>query len=46
MLTKNQIIQGTIIDITSEGYGVLKHEGIPVFVPYTVINEEVEINFE
>ncbi|MBR3839984.1 MAG: class I SAM-dependent RNA methyltransferase, partial [Erysipelotrichales bacterium] len=43
MLNKNEIIQETIIDITNEGYGVLKHDGFPVFVPYTVINEEVEI---
>ena len=43
MLKKNEIIQGTIIDITSEGYGVLKYDGFPVFVPYTVINEEVEV---
>lgn len=43
MLTKNSIIQGIITDITSEGHGVLKYDRFPVFVPYTVCGEEVEV---
>ena len=35
MLIKNQDVELDIIDISSEGNGVGKHEGFTVFVPFT-----------
>ena len=43
MLVKNQVVQGSIVDITNEGYGVLKIDNFPIFVPYTVVDEVVEV---
>lgn len=43
MVKKNAIIQGEIIDITNEGYGVLKVEGFPIFIPFTCLGEVVEV---
>ncbi len=40
---KNQIITARITGITSEGQGVAKPEGFPVFVPYTAIGDLAEI---
>lgn len=37
MLKKNEIIRLEISGMTNEGNGVGKHEGIAVFVPFTVI---------
>ncbi len=42
-MNKNDIVSGRIIDITNEGYGVLKVDTFPIFVPYTAINEVVEV---
>ncbi|MBE6114871.1 MAG: 23S rRNA (uracil(1939)-C(5))-methyltransferase RlmD [Erysipelotrichaceae bacterium] len=43
MLKKNDVVRETIIDITNEGYGVIKVEGFPVFVPDSCIGEVCEI---
>lgn len=43
MLKKNQVVSGTIEDITNEGYGVLKIDGFPIFIPYTCLHELVEV---
>ena len=36
-------LTGTCIDYTHDGKGVVKHEGLPIFVPYLLIGEEAEI---
>lgn len=40
-LNKNDIINLKIIDLSTEGFGVGKHEGMTVFVPLTAIGDEV-----
>ena len=42
MLKKNEIIRLEISGMTNEGNGVGKHEGIAVFVPFTVIGDIIE----
>lgn len=42
MLKKNEIIRLEISGMTNEGNGVGKHEGIAVFVPFTVIGDVIE----
>ena len=39
MLSKNQIVELEITDITNEGNGVGKYEGIAVFVPLTAVGD-------
>ncbi|MBJ7448814.1 MAG: class I SAM-dependent RNA methyltransferase [Parachlamydiales bacterium] len=34
-------LQGVVSDIAFGGYGVIKHEGMVVFVPYTMMNEKI-----
>jgi 23S rRNA (uracil1939-C5)-methyltransferase len=41
MLQKNDIITLTILRITSEGFGIGKHEGMAVFVPYTAVGDTI-----
>ena len=36
-------IQGICTDYTHDGKGVIKHEGLPIFVPYLLMGEEAEI---
>lgn len=43
MLTKNQVCTAEITDITSEGSGVCRIDGIAVFVPDTAIGDTAEI---
>ena len=42
MLSKNQIIPLEITDITSEGNGVGRYEGMAVFVPMTAIGDIID----
>lgn len=39
MLKKNEIIQLEIVDVTNEGNGVGKYEGMTVFVPMTAVRD-------
>ncbi len=43
MLNKNQICQGVITDISSEGNGVCRIDGMAVFVPDTAIGDVLDI---
>lgn len=43
MLKKNDGIQARVVDVTSEGYGVVKVDNFPIFVPYTCLNELVDV---
>ncbi|MDE6060578.1 MAG: 23S rRNA (uracil(1939)-C(5))-methyltransferase RlmD [Clostridia bacterium] len=40
-LIVGDIIQGTVSDFGSDGEGVIKLDGFPIFVPYTIKGEEV-----
>lgn len=42
-MKKNDIVQGTCIDYTNEGLGIVKIDGFPVFVKNLLIGEEAEI---
>ena len=42
-MEKNQEIIIEITDITSEGSGVGKYDGIVVFVPLTAVNDTVKV---
>lgn len=42
-MTSNRHIKGVCIDYTHDGKGVIKHEGLPIFVPYLLMGEEAEI---
>ena len=42
MLKKNEIVRLEISGMTNEGNGVGKHEGIAVFVPFTVIGDVID----
>ena len=44
MLKKNEIIRLEISGMTNEGNGVGKHEGIAVFVPFTVDRKSTRLN--
>ena len=39
MLVKNQILSLEIIDLSSDGNGIAKHEGVVVFVPMTAVGD-------
>ena len=39
---KNQIVRISITDITAEGAGVGKYEGMAVFVPLTAVGDEID----
>lgn len=41
-MQKNEIIEIEITDITSEGNGVGRHEGMAVFVPQTAVGDVIE----
>lgn len=43
MFRKNQILEGTVVDLTSEGAGVVKIEGYPFFVEGVLPGERVQI---
>ena len=43
MIKKNEQYEAEIVDITNEGYGVAKIDGIPVFVNDTICGEIVEL---
>jgi len=43
MLKKNDIITCEIVDYTSEGNGVARHENIVIFVPFTAVGDLCEI---
>lgn len=42
-MTKNQIVTLSITDITAEGAGVGKYEGMAVFVPHTAIGDTASV---
>ncbi|MGB4984595.1 MAG: 23S rRNA (uracil(1939)-C(5))-methyltransferase RlmD [Erysipelotrichaceae bacterium] len=42
-MVKNDILIGTAVDYTSEGFGVVKIDGFPVFVKGLLVNEEAKI---
>ena len=42
-MKKNDIIKLEITDVTHEGSGVGKYDGMAVFVPYTIVGERVRI---
>ena len=41
-IKKNDIKTGTVQDLTHEGHGVVKIDRYPIFVPYALIDEEIE----
>lgn len=41
-IQKNDIKDGKVIDLTHEGHGVVKIDNYPIFVPNTLIDEEIE----
>lgn len=43
MLKKNDIITSEIIDYSSDGSGIAKHEGMVIFVPFTAVGDLCEI---
>lgn len=43
MLKKNDVIQSRVVDVTNEGFGVVKVDNFPIFVPFTCLNELVEV---
>ncbi|MCE5090960.1 23S rRNA (uracil(1939)-C(5))-methyltransferase RlmD [Staphylococcus devriesei] len=42
VINKNDIKQGTVIDLTHEGHGVVKFDRYPIFVPNALIDEDIE----
>ena len=40
---KGEVLTATVADLTYEGNGVIKVEGYPIFVPYVLPGEQVEI---
>lgn len=40
-MKKNDIVKLTITDVTSEGFGVGRHEGMAVFIPLTAPGDEI-----
>ncbi len=42
-MTKNQIIELEITDITSEGAGVGRHDGMAVFVPFSAVGDKLSV---
>ncbi len=46
MLNKNEIITLEIVDVNSEGCGVGRHDGMVVFVPFTIPGEVVTCRVE
>ncbi len=43
MLKKNQIVEMTITDMTSEGNGVGHYDGMAVFVPFTAVGDNLSV---
>ena len=43
MFNKNDIINLEITDITDEGNGVGKHDGIAVFVPFAAVGDKLSV---
>lgn len=41
-MNKNQIVRIEISDITAEGFGVGRYEGMAVFVPHTAVNDVID----
>ncbi|MCU5746209.1 23S rRNA (uracil(1939)-C(5))-methyltransferase RlmD [Staphylococcus sp. SQ8-PEA] len=41
-IKKNDIREGKVIDLTHEGHGVVKVDRYPIFVPYALIDEEIQ----
>ena len=46
MLIKNQIYETTIVDYTAEGQGIAKIEGCAVFIPNSIVGENVTVRIE
>lgn len=44
MITKNQELEVEIVGYTSEGYGVARHEGFVIFVPFAIVSEIVKVH--
>ena len=42
-MNPNRHIKGICTDYTHDGKGVIKHEGLPIFIPYLLMGEEAEI---
>ena len=42
-MNPNRHIKGVCTDYTHDGKGVIKHEGLPIFIPYLLMGEEAEI---
>ena len=40
---KNDVFTGKVVDYTHDGKGVVKYDGIPIFVKDVLINEEVQV---
>jgi 23S rRNA (uracil1939-C5)-methyltransferase len=43
MLAKNDIISLSIARLTSEGFGIGKHEGMAVFVPFSAVGDNLRV---
>ena len=43
MLSKNDIIELEIIDITAEGMGVGRYDGMAVFVPMSAVGDQLSV---
>lgn len=41
-LKKNDVLTGQVVDLTHEGYGVVKIDRYPIFIPNTLIDEKIE----
>lgn len=41
-IQKNEVKDGKVIDLTHEGHGVVKIDNYPIFIPNTLIDEEIE----
>lgn len=39
---KNQLLDGEVIDFTHEGHGVVKIDAYPIFIPQTLIGEQIQ----
>ncbi|UEX90795.1 23S rRNA (uracil(1939)-C(5))-methyltransferase RlmD [Staphylococcus ratti] len=39
---KNQMLDGEVIDFTHEGHGVVKIDAYPIFIPQTLIGEQIQ----
>ncbi|EGQ4332974.1 23S rRNA (uracil(1939)-C(5))-methyltransferase RlmD [Staphylococcus pseudintermedius] len=42
LVKKNEVYEGKVVDLTHEGHGVIKQDRYPIFIPQTLIDEEVQ----